>query len=199
MNKLSSQRRVKINFNSPVILCFSGICLASLILSFVTGGITDTLFFSVYHSSPSSPLTWLRMIGHCFGHAGIEHFMGNITLILIIGPLLEEKYGIKNMILVIFATALASGLIIYIFFPNTAVMGASGVVFALILLSSFTQVKEGEIPLTFILVAVIYIGEQIYQGIFIDDNVSNITHIAGGIVGALIGYMLNFRKMHPKL
>ena len=56
-------------------------------------------------------------------------------------------------------------------------LGASGVVFALILLSSFTSMKEGEIPLTFILVAALYIGQQIYQGIFVNDNVSNLTHI----------------------
>ena len=57
---------------------------------------------------------------------------------------------------------------------------------ALILLSSFTSIKEGTIPLTFILVALIYIGGQAYDGIFIKDNVSNLIHILGGAVGARI-------------
>ena len=68
-----------------------------------------------------------------------------------------------------------------------ALCGASGVVFTFLLLSSFTEFKEGEIPLTFILVAIIYICQQIYQGITLDNNVSYVTHI----VGALVGYILN--------
>ncbi len=74
-------------------------------------------------------------------------------------------------------------------------LGASGVVFALILLSSFTCVREGEIPLTFILVAIIYIGQQIYEGLFIQDNISNLTHILGGLVGAGLGFVMNRNKM----
>ena len=47
-----------------------------------------------------------------------------------------------------------------------AEVDASGLVFAFILLNSFTSFKEGEIPLTCILVAFIFIGQQIYDGIF---------------------------------
>ena len=69
-------------------------------------------------------------------------------------------------------------------------------VFAFILMSSFTSFKEGEIPLTFILVAVLYIGQQIVQGITVNDNVSNMAHIIGGIVGGAIGYALNRKKVN---
>ena len=65
----------------------------------------------------------------------------------------------------------------------------------LILLSSFTCVGEGEIPLTFILVAVIYIGQQVYQGLFVQDNISNLTHILGGLVGAGLGFIMNRNKI----
>ena len=72
-------------------------------------------------------------------------------------------------------------------------------VFALILLSSFTSMKEGEIPLTFILVAALYIGQQVYQGIFVNDNVSNLTHILGGLVGAGLGYVMNKDKIRNRI
>ena len=68
--------------------------------------------------------------------------------------------------------------------------------FALILLYSFTCIKEKEIPLTFILVAVLYIGEQIYQALFVSSNVSNLTHILGGMIGAWLGYIMNKNKMN---
>ncbi len=180
--------KVKISFNSPVILSFALICLAALLLGFLTKGKTTDLLFSVYRSSLGSPFTYVRFAGHVFGHAGWDHFLGNVMLILVVGPLLEEKYGSSNMLFVILATALVTGIVNFLFFPGVQLLGASGVVFALILLSSFTSIREGEIPLTFILVALIYLGEQVYQGIFVQDNVSNLTHILGGLVGAGLGY-----------
>ncbi len=187
--------KLNISFNSPVILTFTIICFAALILNIITGGFVNRLLFSVYRSSLLSPFTYIRFIGHVFGHAGWSHLIGNIMLILIIGPLLEEKYGSANLLSVIIITAFTTGLVNFIFFPRVMLLGASGVVFALILLSSFTSIKEGCIPLTFILVAVMYLGEQIYDGIFIQDNVSNLTHILGGLVGASIGYALNKNKL----
>lgn len=188
-------RKLKVSFNSPVILTFTIICFVALLLSFVTGGMTNTLLFSVYRSSLLSPLTFVRFIGHVFGHAGLSHLMGNIMLILIIGPLLEEKYGSANILMVILVTALTTGIVNYIFFPRVMLLGASGVAFSMILLSSFTSIKEGYIPLTFILVAVLYLGQQVYDGLFVQDNVSNLTHILGGLTGASLGYVLNKNKI----
>ncbi|MBP7186812.1 MAG: rhomboid family intramembrane serine protease, partial [Ruminococcus sp.] len=132
---------------------------------------------------------------HICGHAGWDHFIGNITMLLVVGPMLEEKYGSKNILFVILATAFITGLFRFIFFTNSALLGASGVVFAFILLSSFTSIRDGRIPLTFILVVLIYIGGQIYDGIFVKDNVSNITHIIGGGVGSGLGYVMAKNKM----
>jgi len=104
---------------------------------------------------------------------------------------LEEKYSSKVLISVIAVTAVITGLVNNICFPNVALCGASGVVFAFILLSSFTSFKEGEVPLTFILVAILFIGQEVAQGLMIMDNVSNMAHIVGGLVGAALGFKLN--------
>lgn len=61
------------------------------------------------------------------------------------------------------------------------------------MLASFTDFREGEIPITFILVAAIFIGQQVYEGIAVQNNISNMAHIVGGIVGAIIGYGLNVK------
>ncbi len=191
-----SFRKVRVSFNSPVILGFTILCFVSLALNYITHGMTNNMLFSVYRSSLLSPLTYIRFFGHIAGHAGWEHFIGNIMLILVVGPLLEEKYGSLNILFVILSTALFTGIVNYVFFPRMQLLGASGVVFALILLSSFTSITDGEIPLTFILVAVIYVGEQVYQGIFVQDNVSNLTHIIGAFVGSVLGYVMNKNKMN---
>ena len=149
---------------------------------FRSPGASNNMIFSVYRSSLLNPLTYVRFFGHVFGHASWSHFMNNIMYILIIGPLLEEKYGKADTIMIIAVTALATGLINFIFFPHVQLLGASGVVFAFILLSSFTSFQNGKIPVTFIIVAVIYIGQQIYSGVFEKNNISELTHIIGGFV-----------------
>lgn len=117
-------------------------------------------------------------------------------LILVVGPLLEEKYGSSNLLFVILATALVTGVVNFVFFPHVQLLGASGVVFAFILLSPFTSVKEGTVPITLALVAAVYIGGQIYEGLFLQDNVANLTHILGGLVGAGLGYVMHKNKMN---
>lgn len=188
----SSSKRFKIVLNSPVILSFTLLCAVVLFLSWLTGGKTDNLFFSVYRSSLANPLTYVRFFGHVLGHADIFHLVNNLMLILVIGPLLEERYGAKWIILMMVTTAVITGLLHFILFPGTALLGASGIVFAFIMLSSITGFKDREIPLTFILVAVLYLGQQIYQGLQ-PDSVSQLTHIAGGVIGTLFGLRLNRR------
>ncbi len=184
-------KKRKITYNSPVVLSFVFICFAVMIASYATGGISNRLLFMTYHSSLLSPMTWIRFFTHVLGHSGWEHYIGNMMYILLIGPMLEEKYGSRAMIEVILLTALVTGLANWILFPGVVLCGASSVVFAFILLTSFTSFRSGEIPLTVILVAVVFLGQQIYQGIFVDDNISNMAHIAGGIVGGIVGYTLN--------
>lgn len=190
--------RLKITFNAPVILSFSALCLLALALNYVTGGISNKVVFVTYHSSLKDPLTYIRFFTHVLGHAGWEHFIGNMTYILLLGPLLEEKYGSKRILQIILVTALVTGLINYILFWNVALCGASGVCFAFILLSSFTSFKDGEIPLTFILVAVIFLGQQIYEGIMVENDISNMAHILGGIIGGAVGFILNKRTRYKR-
>lgn len=191
----NTNRKFRVSFNSPVVLTFSIICLVALLLDFLTKGWANKTLFSVYRSSFLNPFTYFRLIGHVFGHADWEHFLGNITLILVVGPLLEEKYGSWNIGAIMFSTALVTGLVHILLFPNTMLLGASGIVFAFILLSSITSIKDGSIPMTFILVAVIYIGEQIFQGLFVKSNISNLTHIVGGVLGASFGYVMNKNRI----
>lgn len=186
--------KLKITFNAPVILGFVSICFLATLVNGWTNGRSNELLFMTYHSSLRDPLTYLRFVTHVFGHAGWEHFLGNMGYVLLLGPMLEEKYHSRALMMVIGITALATGLINYIFFPNVALCGASGVVFAFILMASFTGFREGEIPLTFIIVAAIYIGQQVIQGVAVADNVSQMAHIVGGIIGAIVGYIANRRK-----
>ena len=187
MNKIKDY---KLSFNAPVILTFSCISLFSFLLSVITKGASNRLVFSVYRSSMLSPLTYIRFFGHVLGHMSWEHFLSNITIILLIGPLLEEKYGSRFIIKVMVITAFVTGVFHFVVMPGDMLLGASGIAFAMILLASITGHKNKEIPVSFLLIALIYIGGQIYEGILIKDNVSNITHIIGGVIGTCCGFGL---------
>ena len=190
-NNMTTKKKLKITFNAPVVLSLAAISFVATLLNYVTGGASGRVLFMTYHSPLSSPMTWIRAFTHIFGHADWTHLIGNMSYLLLLGPMLEEKYSSQTLAGVIAVTAVVTSVINYIFFPGIALCGASGVVFAFILLSSFTEFKEGEIPVTFILVAVFFLGQQIYDGITVQDNISNMAHIVGGIIGVLLGYGLN--------
>ena len=87
----------------------------------------------------------------------------------------------------------SGGLYISVLFPTSALLGASGIVFMLIMLSSLAGSKNGGIPITFILVGVLYLSQQVYSILFIQDNVANFMHIVGGICGTAFGFAVRKR------
>ena len=183
-------KKLRIQYNSPVVLSFALLSLLALILGRLTGGWTTRALFCVYRAPLTDPLTYVRMVGHVLGHSGYAHYMGNMTLLLVIGPPLEEKYGSGRLLGCILFTALVSGLVQFIFFPGTALLGASGIVFMMIVLSSLAGMREGAIPLTLILVVLIYLGGEIVDAVTVRDNVSQLTHIVGGLCGAGLGFAM---------
>ena len=182
--------RLRVQYNAPVVLTFAFLALAALVAGNLTGGWTTTRFFSVYRASFTDPLTYFRLVGHVLGHANYSHYMGNMLLLLVVGPPLEERYGSGRLLGCMFITALTSGLVQFFLFPGTALLGASGIVFMLIMLASLAGMKDGRIPLTLILVAVFYLGGEWLDAVTVQDNVSHLTHIVGGLCGAILGFAM---------
>ena len=185
---------LKISYNAPVTLTFALLCLLALALGALTNGWTTSHLFSVYRSS-LEPLAFFRFFGHVLGHGGLAHLVGNMGLLLVLGAGLEDRYGSGSLLLAILFTALVSGVIHFVFFPGTVLLGASGIVFMMILLSAFGGIKSGTIPLTLIFVIVLYLGGELWDALFVQDDVSQLTHIIGGLCGTLIGF---WRGAHYK-
>lgn len=177
-----------ISYNAPVVLTFALISVTALILNLITGGWTNQLFFSVYHSDFSF-FYLIRLVGHSLGHANWSHLANNMTLFLLLGPILEDKYGSRDLLFMIIVTAVISGLLNILLFPNVQLLGASGIVFMFIILASASCMVDERIPLTMILIIAIYLGAEIWDAILKQDNVSQFTHIIGGVCGAIFGLM----------
>ncbi len=190
----SKKKGLRLSFNAPVTLVFSALCLIACVIIQAAGNKAVRAIFSVYRAPLDDPLTYVRCVTYVLGHAGWDHLIGNLMFILLLGPMIEEKYGSRNTVIVILATAVVTGVINMVFFPRVALLGASGVVFAFILISSVTVREDNTIPVTFILVALLYLGREIYDGITVKDDVSQMAHIIGGAVGSVLGFLLNRTK-----
>ena len=190
---------IRLQYNAPVTLTFFFLSLASLVLGYLTNNWTTSHLFSVYRSSMTDPLFYVRLFGHVLGHSGWDHFINNMLLFLVVAPPLEERYGSRTLLSGILMTALVSGILQCVLFPTSALLGASGIVFMLIMLSSLAGFSVG-IPVTMLLVAALYFGQQVYDIILVHDNVANFMHIVGGVCGTAFGYvyaMLPRKRRRP--
>ncbi len=180
---------MRISYNSPVILTFAVICAVVMGLDYtLMPGITKSVFTVRPSFSFLNPGDYFRIFSHAIGHANWTHLVSNFTFILLIGPILEEKYGSKALLLMMFITALLTGILNVLFF-STGLLGASGIVFMFIILSSITNIKQGEIPLTFILISLLFLGQEFISA-FKTDNISQFAHIIGGVMGGFFGLRL---------
>jgi membrane associated rhomboid family serine protease len=186
---------VKIKYNSPTVLTYAFLSAAVLLLSqLVFPSLTANWFMAPGKGGfdPSRIRNWITLFTHVIGHAGWNHLLSNFAFILLIGPMLESSYGSLSLFVMMAVTALVTGALNALLF-RTTLLGASGVVFMMILLSSFTNFTEGEIPLTFVLILALYLGREIFNS-FTENNISEFAHIAGGFCGSLFGF---FRPVKP--
>ncbi len=185
----------QVEFNAPVIVWFTIISFVALLFSYATGGDTTRMLFTCYRTKWLDPLMYVRMFTYVIGHADITHFVNNFTTIILIGPMLEEKYGSKRLLGMMAVTAFIGGLA-NVAFTSNALLGASGIVFMFIILCSWTSVASGKIPLTMVFVVCIYIGQEVLTAVTVNDNVSQLTHILGGICGVVYGMYYNHHKLN---
>lgn len=185
---MKAQKTVRLVYNAPVILTYALLASLVLFMDYIVGGWLILLFFT----AGPWPISPLGIILHILGHANWQHLFSNFVMILLVGPLLEEKYGSKKILFMILATAFFTGILNSLFF-STAIVGASGVVFMMLILSSFANARSGEIPITFIFASALYIGSEISHS-FDQDNISRFGHIIGGITGGVFGLWFSPRK-----
>ncbi len=184
----------RIRYNAPVILTFALVSLAVFGLDALTGHAVSPRFFAAPPDlALTSPLTYARLLTHIAGHSGWAHLVGNFTIILLVGPILEERHGSRALLVMIAITAVATG-VANALLSDAWVMGASGVAFMLIVLASRTGSGVG-IPLTFILVAFMFLGPELV-GAFREDKISQLAHFVGGFCGSVFGFIVAPPSIH---
>ncbi len=178
--------KFRISYNAPVVLTFALLAVAVFVLTSEHLFPTLRMWFVAWPEFRDTR-SYAGLFTHILGHGSWPHLMGNFMLILLIGPILEERFGSARLMMMIGITALVTG-ILNVTFSSDALLGASGIVFMMILLASTANIRQGEIPLTFIAIAVIYLGGEIVRA-FDNDNVSQTAHLIGGATGAVFGFL----------
>jgi rhomboid protease GluP len=181
---------LRIRYNSPVVLTFALLCAVVLLIDQLSGGAFIRAYFTLTPDfNAGSFLSWMRMVTYVIGHANWTHLISNFSFILLIGPVLEEKYGSLPILAMMLVTALATA-VLNLLLLHTGLYGASGIVFMLVLLSSFTNIRQGEIPITFILIVALYLVREFVNALT-PNTVSQLAHIAGGFIGGAFGFLFS--------
>jgi len=188
-----ARQRLRIRYNAPVTLTFALVAAGVLALDQFTGSALVTAYFTAPpYLGGATALTWVRLFTHVIGHASWAHLVSNFSFILLIGPVLEEKFGSLLVLLMMLVTAGVTGALNALL-VHAGLLGASGIAFMLILLSSFTNIRARQIPLTFLLVVVLYLVRE-FVAALAPDSVSQLAHIAGGLCGGLFGFLFARRE-----
>jgi len=148
------------------------------------------LLFSEYRSSPADPFTYIRFFGYVFGNTDLKKFFVTLIFFLVLGPVLEERFHGKILLIVIIVSSVVSGVLCFIFFPDIVMMDSDAVIFAFVLLSPLKALKKKELPLTFILIIIFGLCFLIYSEMIVEGNTYQITNMVGGVIGCLVGYRL---------
>ena len=179
---------ITLKYNAPVTLTIALLSLLALALNELTDGWTTQNLFCFYKSALTDYLTYPRAVLHILGNTSLTECTANIIILLVVGPAAEERFGSAKVLFAVLATAIAAALIMWFLFPTSAIMGASGVLFMMMVLASFASMRGGAIPITLILVLILFLGSEVLQAVTGDAGLQELTHIAGGVVGMLLGF-----------
>lgn len=200
-----SAPKIRVTYNAPVTLSFALACTVIMLLDMYVlhRTLVNALFIIPGNKNSTHPFCWkapldyFRLFSHIFGHTDWNHLISNMSIILLLGPILEKRYGSARLILMMAVTALITG-IINACFISVPEAGASDIVFMMILLASYTAIARNEIPLSFILVFVLYMGGQLFHAKSLQaDGISATAHIAGGICGSLFAFIVRPEQPAP--
>lgn len=135
------------------------------------------------------PWTWLKLVTWPFVHADTAHLLANLMLLLLLAPNLEQKQGRIEFLFCLLVSAVVIGIAHLAFGKaNTVLLGASGWVFMMILLSTFAGGEAGTIAIPTLIVGGLFAWQEV-RAAFTPNQVSQMAHLLGGACGLVFGLL----------
>jgi membrane associated rhomboid family serine protease len=161
------------------------ICTAVFILQVVFEPLTDQLAL-VSADVLARPWTLVTSI---FAHASFEHLFFNMFGLLLFGTILEGIVGHRRWLLLFFVAGIVGGIATVPLY--TASLGASGAIFGLIsalaVLRPRMTVYVSWVPMPMSAAVVVWAAGDLL-GLFVPTGVANAAHLAGLVIGLLLGW-----------
>jgi len=182
---------MQLRYNAPVTFSFSLSCILVMLLDqYVFPGLVGSYLTAPGADfNPSLPSHYFSVLLYVFGHESWTHLWNNFLFLLLLGPILEEKYAPKPLLLMMLTTTLVTG-VFNILMKQPPLVGASSLVFMMIMLVSFARTKGGDIPVSFILIFVLFLLAELTRGAQnANPSVSNLAHVIGGVCGTIFGFL----------
>lgn len=169
----------------PLIVLNAIIFLLQLVLG---ANFTNSL---ILVSSDILARPWI-LLTSMFLHAGINHLLFNMYALLIFGPLLEQKIGVKRFIFVYLLSGIVAALLSSFFYERA--LGASGAIMGIIgaliiLMPDLGLLLFFVVPVPLWIAGIIYAAIDFF-GIFFPSGIGNIAHLVGMGCGLLYGFYL---------
>ena len=129
--------------------------------------------------------SYFQMIFYVFAPSSVNVLIPNLIFIMLLGPTLEERYGITVIGIMIFICALFSGVLNACFCKNS-LTGPSCIVYMMIFLNIFFSLIKKKIPLSFVVIFVLLIVKDVLSD---SGLITLIINICGGLCGSLIAFL----------
>lgn len=199
--KKANEKGVYLQYKVLTLILIGINIVVFLLTAFTSGSIFDIdLNVLINFGAESSILItqgqiW-RLLTCAFLHSGLIHIAFNMYSLYIIGPQIEQIYGIKKYLSVYIFSCLTSSLLSYLMNPYGISVGASGGIFGLLgALLAFAIIERNKIQKKYISSLMQIIVINLFIGLSI-KNIDNFAHIGGLIGGMSIGYISYQVKLH---
>lgn len=181
---------IAINF---IMFCLTGFLFPSL--KYIFSLVPSYILYRHYY--------W-QFLTYLFTHATVSHFIFNMLSLYIFGTAVERRIGSREFLLYYLLTGVLSGVASYAMFymanTNTVLLGASGAIYALLMLFSVLYPRSviyvfGLIPVQAPVLIILYFIIELISGLTAHDGVAHMTHLSGLVFGLL--YILIRMRMNP--
>ncbi|MFI3257911.1 MAG: rhomboid family intramembrane serine protease [Spirochaetales bacterium] len=180
-------------YTAPVISLFS---ILSLLVFLIDKTIVPELISSIFSAAGNqngempfnwqNPLDYLKFFIHIFAHSNWTTLAYNLTVILLLGPAIEQRYGSLLLILMFVIIAFVSAVLNAVFF-DTTLLGSDGISFLIIILTVFGKPEVPDRSIISVFILVLYVGLQINYSVQ-TNSFENISATFGGLCATLLAF-----------
>lgn len=174
--------RVRRWFAQPAPVTMSIIAVTAIVgvLQLLTGGFVTNLFAYQIFAGMVEP--W-RFVTYAFVHAGILHFAFNMLVLWMVGPSIEERIGRLPFLAAYIVSAAGAAVAVAWLTPTSAVVGASGAIYALFGMAIGMQRMLGRVQPALLMV----VGINLVLT-FVLGGISWSAHVGGLVIGLGLGF-----------